>query len=220
MATADWTSRIRAISATPETEVWIQKMSEPPVSSLVMSLAFSEEFGEEVQKRVPFAVTQTLAESVEMPETKPQVEAMSEMNREEVKARLEASEARVATVVESMRADSEGLRFELREGLSQIKVLGQISQANADKFYADAHKMMAESRTVLTEIKLAGEQNRTNVMAMGYKFAAWIFGAVIALSGLYFTVQKAIADRPAAASIQISPAPAPSASQPPAAPAK
>lgn len=49
-----------------------------------------------------------------------------EMNRHEVTARLEASEARVATSVESMRSD-------MREGFSSVRV-------EIEKVRADSHK--------------------------------------------------------------------------------
>jgi len=138
--------------------------------------------------------------SVEKPTISPKTELMTDVTRHEMNAALAASEAKVATAVESMRADMAELRAELREGNSQIKAQGEIAKANAaafqadaDRFYADARTLLAESRTALTEIRLAGERNKVNVMGIGYKFLTWFFGAIVALGGLYFTIKKAIA---------------------------
>lgn len=117
---------------------------------------------------------------------------MSELTREEISARIEASEARVATVVESLRADASDLRADLRDGMARISSQGEVAQAKADQFYAEAHKLLAESRTALTEIRLAGEQSKVNVMGLGYKFLTWFFGAIVALGGLGATVYTAV----------------------------
>ena len=117
---------------------------------------------------------------------------MSDMDRVEVKARLEASEARVGKVVESMRADAAELRSQLHTGLEQIRAQGAVAQASADKFYAQAGALLADSKTLLAEIRQAGEKNRADVMSMGYKALTWLFGAALALCGLYFTIKKAV----------------------------
>lgn len=144
---------------------------------------------------------------------------MSDMHREEAKARIEASEARVGKVVESMRADAAELRSELHAGLEQIKAQGIVAQANADRFYADARSMLADSKALLAEIRHAGEKNRADVMGMGYKILTWIFGAALALCGLYFTIKKAVAPAPAAPVSVSAPvtadAPPPAPAQPP-----
>ncbi|PTR30098.1 hypothetical protein C8J98_107234 [Luteibacter sp. OK325] len=54
---------------------------------------------------------------------------MTEINREEVHARLEATEARVATAVTDMRAD-------LKTGLSEIRT-------DMEKMRADIHQMFS-----------------------------------------------------------------------------
>ena len=151
-----------------------------------------------------------------------QNDAMSDMHREEAKARIEASEARVAAVVESMRADAAELRSEVHAGLEQIKAQGVVAQANADTFYADARTILADSKTLLAEIRQAGEKNRADVMGMGYKILTWIFGALLALCGLYFTIKKAVQQPPAPQSPVAAPAsynPPSAASVPPQAPA-
>jgi len=132
-----------------------------------------------------------------------------------MQAALAAAEARVATVVEGLRADAAELRADLRDGLSQIKAAGDASQVNADRFYAEARTILADSRAALTEIRLAGEQNRTNVMAMGYKALTWLFGAILALSGAYFTIKKAVTPDPVATTV-VAPSTARSATSAPA----
>lgn len=150
---------------------------------------------------------------VEQAPKKPHPSGMNDLTRQEMQASLAASEARVSALVESMRADAAELRAELREGagamkqgLAQIKASGDAAQAHADRFYAEARTLLADSRAALTEIKLAGEQNRTNVMALGYKILTWFFGAILATSGLYFTIKKAVtpdAVAPAATGISV-----------------
>jgi hypothetical protein len=140
----------------------------------------------------------TVQESVELHRPEVDHSSMSDMTREEVKARLEASEARVSTVVETMRSDAAELKSELHTGLEQIKAQGIAAQVNADKFYAQAGTLLAESKTLLAEIRQAGEKNRADVMSMGYKALTWIFGAALALCGLYFTIKKANAPVPSA----------------------
>lgn len=122
---------------------------------------------------------------------------MGDLNREEVKARLETAEARIATAVESMRADAAELRSDLHTGLEQMKAQGMVAQANADKFYAQAGSILADSKTLLAEIRQAGEKNRADMMGMGYKALTWIFGAALTLCGLYFTIKKAVTPVPA-----------------------
>lgn len=110
---------------------------------------------------------------------------MNDMTREEVKARLDASEARVATAIEGVRADAATLRADIKSTLFEIKAQGDRAQVSADRFYAEAGR-------VLAEIKLAGEQNKTAVMGMGYKVAAWLFGAIVAIGSLSLAVYKAV----------------------------
>lgn len=119
---------------------------------------------------------------------RPQYVPMSghdDLTRHEIQARLEAADARVSGAVESIRADAATLRAELREGIAEIKAQGERSQAAADRFYAEAGRALAE-------IRLAAEQKRSTIMEMGYRAAAWIFGAMVALGGLYFTIRAAV----------------------------
>ncbi|MDR7070518.1 hypothetical protein J2X02_003383 [Pseudoxanthomonas japonensis] len=115
---------------------------------------------------------------------------MAGPTREEINARLEAAEARVAWAVESMRA-------EVKTGVADIKTLGVEMKAQADKAQATADRFYADAGKVLAEIKLQGEVNRTQIMSMGYKFAAWFLGALVGLASLYFTVKKATQPEPA-----------------------
>jgi biotin operon repressor len=116
---------------------------------------------------------------------KPETGSMSDLNREEVKARLEASEAKMATSVEGLRADGATLRADVNSALAEIRAQGDRAQASADKFYSEAGRLLAE-------IRLAGEQNKTAVMGMGYKIAAWLFGAIVAVASLSLAIYKAV----------------------------
>lgn len=119
---------------------------------------------------------------------------MTSITREEVAAKLEASEARVATAVEAMRADAAELRAELREGHAQQKAQAEQAQAEASKFYAEAGR-------VLAEIRLAGEQNKTALMSIGYKAATWTLATFLALASFGIAAYNAM-KRPA---VQASP---------------
>lgn len=85
---------------------------------------------------------------------------MSDMNREEVKARLEASEARVATSMETMRSD-------LGIGLAKIDI------------------GLAKMDTTLAQILVAVEKGKSDRYAAGYKIITWSIATVVALAGLY-----------------------------------
>ena len=131
---------------------------------------------------------------------------MNDVSRHEMSAALAASEARVATIVESMRADAAELRAELREGNALIKAQGEIAkagaerfQADADRFYADARTLLAESRTALSEIRLAGEQNKTAMMGLGYKVITWTLGTILAVGGVSIGAYNAIKRSPTTA---------------------
>lgn len=156
----------------------------------------------------------------------PIVASMSDVTRHEMNATLAASEARVATLVESMRADAAGLRAELRESNAHIKAQGEIAkasaerfQADADRFYADARTLLAESRTALSEIRLAGEQNKTALMGLGYKVITWTLGTILAIGGVSIGAYNAI-KRPSTSTPVTLPAPqaTPQVQPPPVAP--
>jgi hypothetical protein len=121
---------------------------------------------------------------------------MSEMNREEAKARLEASEARVATAVEAMRADNTALR-------SEIRAQGERAQVSADRFYAEAGK-------VLAEIHLANERQKVELYGLGYKVFSWTLATVLAVGGLSIGAYNALKPKPpqapATPSSQLAPA--------------
>lgn len=158
-----------------------------------------EQSADGIKARFAAHTDQFSARTIEKRPDEPIVESMSDLTRQEISATLAASEARVAVVVETMRADAAELRAELREGNALVKAQGEVAkasaasfQAEADKFYADARSLLAESRTALTEIRLAGEQNRTAIMGMGYKVAAWVFGAIVAVGSLSLAVYKAV----------------------------
>lgn len=85
--------------------------------------------------------------------------AMSEMNREEVKARLEASEARVTASNEAIKGEFVALRGE---------------------FVGLRHEVAAG----LDKILLAVERGKSERYASGYKIITWTIGTVVALAGL------------------------------------
>jgi len=107
---------------------------------------------------------------------------MSDLNREEVKARLEAAEARIATSVEAIRADSAALRAEMR---SQ----GERAQGSADRFYAEAGKILAE-------IHLANERQKVEIYGLGYKVIAWTLGTMLAIGGVSLSAYNALKPKP------------------------
>ena len=129
-----------------------------------------------------------ISEELESRHADPDHRRMSDMTRDEIKSRLEASEARVATAVEGMRADAANLRADVKAALSEIRSQGDRAQASADKFYADAGRMLAE-------IRLAGEQNKTTVMGMGYKVITWTLGTILAIGGVSVGVYNALKPR-------------------------
>jgi hypothetical protein len=139
---------------------------------------------------------------------------MSDMNREEVKSRLEASEARVATAVEGMRADNAALRADLQTGIKAIEAQGQVMRAEAASFFSDA-------RRVLAEIQVSQEKDRNQYYALGYKVIVWSIGTVLTVTGLGLGLWNAIhkapppspAPAPAAAVQQATPAPSPPVSK-------
>lgn len=60
---------------------------------------------------------------------------MSDINREEFNAGIEASEARVARTVEGLRADSAELRAYVTSGFSEVRV-------DMEKMRADIHQLI------------------------------------------------------------------------------
>lgn len=114
--------------------------------------------------------------------------AVSEITRQELDARLEASEARVAMAVESMRADAASLRADVRDGLNEIKIQGVSAQASAEKFYADAGKLLAE-------IHLANERQKVELYGLGYKVIAWTLGTMLAVGSVAVAVYGVISPR-------------------------
>lgn len=97
---------------------------------------------------------------------------MSEMSREEVKARLEASEARVAASMETLRSD-------LGAGVARIDVgLAKIDTG------------LAKMDTTLAQILTAVEKGKSDRYATGYKIITWSIGTVFALASLALAIYK------------------------------
>ncbi|MCC8492167.1 hypothetical protein [Xanthomonas citri] len=127
---------------------------------------------------------------------------MSDINREEVKARLEASEARVAMSAEIIRSEMSQLR-------SEMSMHAERAQASADKFYTEAGK-------VLAEIRLSNAEHKVAMYGVGYKVIAWTLGTILAFGSVGLGAWKAIKDAspPHAPAQQTMPAPASSSKQP------
>jgi hypothetical protein len=72
---------------------------------------------------------------------------MTDINREEVHARLEASEARVATAVTDMRAELKaglsGMRRDMETGLSEIRTDMEKMRGSMETMRADIHQMFS-----------------------------------------------------------------------------
>jgi len=111
---------------------------------------------------------------------------MSEVTRNEMNARLEASEARVATVAEGIRGELSAMRADFAAMRAQSEADAKIAQARASEFYADA-------RSALTEIKLASEQNKVTIYGIGYKVIAWTLGTILAVGSVALGVWRALA---------------------------
>lgn len=101
---------------------------------------------------------------------------MNDLTRQEVQARIEASEARVAMVAESIKSDMSGLR-------SEISAQAKISQAAAETFYARANQ-------VLSQIDLSNEKHKNALYGTGYKVIVWTVGTVITLGVLGMTAYR------------------------------
>ena len=102
-------------------------------------------------------------------------------------ARLEASEARMATLAEGIRADNAAARADLAIGLRDIKGVGESIKAEASVFYADAAR-------VLAEMHKAHAVNKTETYAIGYKVATWVFGTLLTLVTVSLAAYKAWRD--------------------------
>lgn len=92
-------------------------------------------------------------------------EAMPDMNREEVKARLEASEARVAASHEAIKGEFTALKGE----------------------FAGLRHEMASG---LDRILLAVEKGKSDRYATGYKVITWSIGTVFTLVALGLALYK------------------------------
>ena len=132
------------------------------------------EIARAVQSILDHAASTSLAPDAPSPNT---AGMSDEMNRHEVTARLEASEARVALAVEGMRSDMAQLR-------SDMSVHAERSEAKAETFYAEAGK-------VLAEIRAANAEHKASLYGVGYKVIAWTLGTILAVSGVAVGVYRA-----------------------------
>ncbi len=122
---------------------------------------------------------------------------MTDINREEVHARIEASEARVATVLTDMRAD-------LKTGLSEMRadMETELSEMRAD-MKTGLSEMRANMETGLSEMRANIEKMRADIHQMFTAQTKWIvvivFGA-LAAAGTIFNIVKPISPVPSAQS--------------------
>jgi hypothetical protein len=84
-----------------------------------------------------------------------------------------------------MRAEMTELRADLRGGMAEIRAQGERAQVNADRFYAEAGK-------VLAEIRLANSEHKVGLYGAGYKVITWTLGTVLALIGVAFGAYRAL----------------------------
>ena len=120
---------------------------------------------------------------LESPKPEEHIQPMNGPTREEVTARLEATEARVAMAVESIRGDSTAMRSEMSSHFERL-------QASQDRFHAQAGK-------VLAEIELSNEKHKVSIYGIGYKIFAWSFATVLAIAGVAATVYRLFLWKPA-----------------------
>ncbi|MCD9005183.1 hypothetical protein LDO31_02840 [Luteimonas sp. XNQY3] len=111
---------------------------------------------------------------------------MTDVTRHEMNARLEASEARVATVAESIRGELSAMRTDFVAMRAQSESDAKISQARASEFYAEAGK-------VLAEIRLANSEHKVSMYGVGYKVIAWTLGTILAVGGVALGAWRAFA---------------------------
>jgi hypothetical protein len=140
------------------------------------------------------SVDEAMTPSVEADVTKPHTEAMTEMNREEVKARLEAAEARVQSMAEGMRADNDRLRSSFESSANKIDAAGSVAQAEMNAFRQEMLRSSSET--------LASVANEVHTMK------AWVLsGALSALLAIFGLVLSAVLKQPAAPNMPAQQAP-------------
>lgn len=117
---------------------------------------------------------------------------MNTMSREEVEQRIRVAEANSRAALAEFREEAAKLRSDLRAGndqiglvLKEVKSQGEANVAQSTTFYSKANE-------VLGQIKLAGEQNKTWLMSIGYKVLTWFFGAIVAIASVSLAVYKAV----------------------------
>lgn len=114
---------------------------------------------------------------------------MSEMQRDEVKARIEASEARMATLAELVRSEAVTARAEITVGFRDLRAINDSIKADAAVFHAEAGRTFAD-------LHRAHAANKADTYALGYRVATWVFGTLLTLMTLALAMYKAWRDFP------------------------
>jgi hypothetical protein len=100
---------------------------------------------------------------------------MSDINRDEVKARLEASEARVATIAEALRSDSDRLRLQVAAISDSVRANAEIAKEQMSSFRSE----MSSSRSEMLRI---ASETRAEISGELHKQRTWILtGALTTL---------------------------------------
>jgi hypothetical protein len=75
---------------------------------------------------------------------------MSDINRDEVKSRLEASEARIATAVEGMRSDNDRLRSQMSAIAASFQANAEIAKEQMASFGSEMLRISVDTRAVIS----------------------------------------------------------------------
>ena len=109
---------------------------------------------------------------------------MSVLSREEISATCEtieartgASEARMATAMEAIRADSAAARAEMVISCRNMEAINESIKAQASVVIAEIHRDFAA--------------NKAATYALGYKIMTWIFGTLLTLMTAGLAIYKA-----------------------------
>jgi hypothetical protein len=107
---------------------------------------------------------------------------MSDINRDEVKARLEASEARTATVAEALRSDSERLRLQVVAITHSVQVNAELAKEQMSSFRSEMSSFRSEMSSFRSEMLRIASETRAEVSGEVHKQRAWILtGALTTL---------------------------------------
>jgi hypothetical protein len=107
---------------------------------------------------------------------------MSDINRDEVKARLEASEARVATIAETLRSDSDRLRLQVAAITHSVQANAEIAKEQMSSFRSEMSSFRSDMSSFRSEMLRIASETRAEVSGEVHKQRAWILtGALTTL---------------------------------------